>query len=211
MSPLLRDENMDLYVKGLSNENKVVCSMIALMELAHVGSIADVLNFAVLSFQATYWTELTGIPENKRLVTACLSTSLCSDVVITLSICFYLHTSRTGYKSVGDVIVMATFLLFPNNVAFFAIFEITIELYANAVLTSLNTRTKLRERYASDSAGSNSNKYAPSARPMHHLELYSSPDSKGHSESPCSNLFDLEAKGQLAFPPNALLKTSMSE
>ncbi|KZT39160.1 hypothetical protein SISSUDRAFT_1032815 [Sistotremastrum suecicum HHB10207 ss-3] len=43
----------------LSNKNKVACSMIALMELAHVGSRQH------CSFQATYWTELTGIPANK--------------------------------------------------------------------------------------------------------------------------------------------------
>ncbi|KZT39156.1 hypothetical protein SISSUDRAFT_1119112 [Sistotremastrum suecicum HHB10207 ss-3] len=148
----------------LSNKNKVLCGMIVLMELAHVGSIAA---FTVKCFQATYFTELTGIPENKRLVTACLSASLCSDVVITFSMCYYLHSSRTGYKktdtllmtlilysintgiitAVGDAIVMAMFLGFPDNVAFFAIFEITIELYANAILTSLNTRTTLGSIY----------------------------------------------------------------
>ncbi|KZS87175.1 hypothetical protein SISNIDRAFT_491319 [Sistotremastrum niveocremeum HHB9708] len=212
----------------LSNKNKVLCGMIVLMELAHVGSIAA---FTVKCFQATYFTELTGIPENKRLVTACLSTSLCSDVVITLSMCYYLHSSRTGYKktdtlltslilysintgiitAVGDAIVMAMFLGFPDNVAFFAIFEITIELYANAILTSLNTRTTLRSRLINGSTASNSTNDAPSGHPMLRLGLYPLPESKRHSGSPYAKFSDLEAKGELASPANAFMKTSASE
>ncbi|KZS87174.1 hypothetical protein SISNIDRAFT_491318 [Sistotremastrum niveocremeum HHB9708] len=172
----------------LSRKNKFVCGSIVTLELAHIaGDIA----FTVKCFQAIYFTQLTSTPGNRHLLTACLSASLAADLCITASMCYYLHRSRTGHKktdtllsnliiysintgivtALGDAAVMATFLALPNNVAFFSIFEVTIELYANAVLTSLNTRTELRSKLADYNSAVISYSHTPIDTPMRRLNL----------------------------------------
>ncbi|KZT31358.1 hypothetical protein SISSUDRAFT_763789 [Sistotremastrum suecicum HHB10207 ss-3] len=149
----------------LSGRNRVLCGLILLLEAAHVGVTME---FTTKCFQIPYWTDLISDPRTKGLATAAISLSLSCDLMITSSLCYYLHHCRTGYKrtdtlisslilytinsgmitAIGDLIVLGLFLGLPNNAAFIGAFEITIELCTNAILTSLNTRTRLRSRMA---------------------------------------------------------------
>ncbi|KZT39155.1 hypothetical protein SISSUDRAFT_1128225 [Sistotremastrum suecicum HHB10207 ss-3] len=177
----------------LSGKNKLVCGSIVTLELVH---FASDIAFTVKCFQAVYFTQLTSTPGTRRLFLVCLSASLAADLCITFSMCYCLHRSRTGHgrtdtvlsnlivysiktgiiTALGDAIVLVAYLALPNNVAFFSIFEVTIELYANAVLTSLNTRTELRSRLAVY----NSTEGSSNRTPIQHLDLETLPlDSPG--------------------------------
>ncbi|KZT39158.1 hypothetical protein SISSUDRAFT_665168 [Sistotremastrum suecicum HHB10207 ss-3] len=211
----------------LSSKNKPLCGTLVLMDIAHVGSIAA---FTVKCFEATYITDLIRIPTNMHMMTACLVICVSSDVVITLSMCYYLYKGRTGYKrtdtllttliiysintgivtAIGDTMVVILSQALPENVAFFAVFEVTIELFANAMLTSLNTRTQLRSRLVNYCDTIN---LEPTGTPMHRLGLDLSLENDEPSQSSVDKFLDLEADRSrappAASPANALMKSNV--
>ncbi|EIM83211.1 uncharacterized protein STEHIDRAFT_170545 [Stereum hirsutum FP-91666 SS1] len=103
-----------------------------------------------------------------------LSISCAVDVLIVLSMCFYLRTSRTGFKTVDhiiDMIMLYTFnngsitcvatvlslifwLTMPDNLIFFGLHFTITKLYAISLLSTLNTRKSLLE-WSHPSTGDN--------------------------------------------------------
>ncbi|KZS88743.1 hypothetical protein SISNIDRAFT_459370 [Sistotremastrum niveocremeum HHB9708] len=181
---------------------------------AYFISFKKTMSRLVFSFEATHITDLIHIPTNMHLMTACLVICVSSDVVITLSMCYYLYKGRTGYKRTDTL--LTTLIIYsintgisqalPENVAFFAVFEVTIELFANAMITSLNTRTQLRSRLVNYCDTIN---LEPTGTPMHRLGLDLSVETDGPSQSSGDKFLDLEADGSRAPPASALIKANV--
>ncbi|KZT39576.1 hypothetical protein SISSUDRAFT_630061 [Sistotremastrum suecicum HHB10207 ss-3] len=208
----------------LSGKNKILCGAILLIELAHV---AVLMEFTARCFHAQYWTDLTGSPRTKALATVALVLSVSGDLMITSSLCYYLHHCRTGYKktdtlistlivytinngittAIGDAIVVSMFLGKPNNLAFFGVFEITIELYANAILTSLNTRTRLRSQLAEFTEAPEVFNISREKTASRRLDLGSTASSDSMDQSNSVFSKHTEATERPIIPANAIVKT----
>ncbi|KZT39591.1 hypothetical protein SISSUDRAFT_1118902 [Sistotremastrum suecicum HHB10207 ss-3] len=217
----------------LSNRNKILFQLIFLVELGHAGSVAVFsrkcfeIKFWV---EAASGSDGLGAVNNEvvvvqRMATAAASLSLTCDLLITSSFCYYLHYSRTGYKrtdslisaliiftinsgittAIVDAVSIALFLSKPFDPLFWGFYQITIQIYANALLTFLNTRA----RPQTHSRGSG---YGP--------ELYdltqSSSTSSRKPESPkglkhLKSAFDERSaqRGTLVFPDRAVVKAQV--
>ncbi|KZT39590.1 hypothetical protein SISSUDRAFT_631691 [Sistotremastrum suecicum HHB10207 ss-3] len=154
----------------LSERNWILCSSIVLVELARFGVT---LLITIKSFKMPLWTDFPD--QMKSVTTAGLVLSVCSDFCITGSLCYYLHRCRTGFRktdtlvtslllytinngiatAIGDIIILGLFLAFPTSLAFFAVFQLTSKLYANALLTTLNSRKSLRSRLLASELSTN--------------------------------------------------------
>ncbi|EPQ59984.1 hypothetical protein GLOTRDRAFT_118447 [Gloeophyllum trabeum ATCC 11539] len=95
-----------------------------------------------------------------------LVTSVVVDVLVTLSLCHYLQTSRTGFSDmdqvidtimlytinngsltcVSTIVSLICWLVMPTNLVYLGFHFAISKLYANSFLATLNTRDTLRER-----------------------------------------------------------------
>lgn len=107
-----------------------------------------------------------GSKTNKFLVAATLSGNIACDVVISVSMCYYLQKSRTGFKWTDTMIntlityairtcllttlctmcTLVTFLALPQTMIFFSFSFIACKLYANSFLSILNNRESVAEK-----------------------------------------------------------------
>jgi len=100
-----------------------------------------------------------------------LSLAVCVDILIASSLCYFLNKSRTGFSSMDTVINSITlytietglltcivttlslicWITMPTNLIFLAMHFAISKMYANALLATLNSRTRLRGRGQSSS------------------------------------------------------------
>jgi len=96
----------------------------------------------------------------KLPVIAAFSGVIACDIVITMSMCYYLHKSRTGLKSTNAMInllitytirtclltTLITFLVYPETMISASFYVVGCRLYANSLLSGLNARECIKER-----------------------------------------------------------------
>ncbi|ESK89154.1 hypothetical protein Moror_5249 [Moniliophthora roreri MCA 2997] len=108
-------------------------------------------------------TNFSVVANDKQLMTMCITSLSCSaaeDVICTLAISYYLHTSRSGIKStdtlinklivhtvnngaltsVASICIVSVMVPKPKNLLYLAIFEVVGSLYSNSILSTLNSR-----------------------------------------------------------------------
>ncbi|KZS87173.1 hypothetical protein SISNIDRAFT_491317 [Sistotremastrum niveocremeum HHB9708] len=122
-----------------------------------------------------------------------------------------LYTINSGMiTAIGDLVVLGLFLGLPNNAAFIGAFEITIELCTNAILTSLNTRTRLRSRLAefTDAELYNIARLDPATRRSLRESTCMKPPNSPISNSPFS--MHLDDARRISVPDKAMLKSDVS-
>ncbi|KZS87164.1 hypothetical protein SISNIDRAFT_471184 [Sistotremastrum niveocremeum HHB9708] len=126
--------------------------------------------------------------------------------MITLSTCYYLHYARTGYKRIGDAVTVALLSSMPLDPIFFGFFQITIQLYINAILTSLNTRATLQTYMAGNGLGPEIYGLTHNSPTTHSI----SPRSLEIGRSlklPDSPFERREPRGKLSMPSRAVVKS----
>ncbi|KAK0455660.1 uncharacterized protein EV420DRAFT_1644443 [Desarmillaria tabescens] len=94
------------------------------------------------------------------LVKASVPIHVVTDILVAGSLCYYLHSSRTGIKrtdtminrlmvyavhngliiAVADVLVIAFNTAYPGNLVYLAVYQVVANLYSNSLLATLNAR-----------------------------------------------------------------------
>lgn len=114
----------------------------------------------------TQFFENAGSKTNEFLMGGYLCGDIACDIVISVSMCYYLHKSRTGFKGTNSMINMlitytirtcllttiftvgclVTFIVFPQTMIYCALYFIACRLYANSFLSILNSRESIAEK-----------------------------------------------------------------
>ncbi|KIY46202.1 hypothetical protein FISHEDRAFT_76044 [Fistulina hepatica ATCC 64428] len=146
----------------VSGRNKYILFTILLPAAGH---IAGTTAITVLSIKAQYFTNLTH-PDTKAAMDFALIIAVITDMVITISLSYFLHNSRSGIKrtdkiinrliiyainngvltSTLDIVVLGVWTGQPNSLIYLALFQLVGNLYANSMLATLNTRSILQRR-----------------------------------------------------------------
>ncbi|KIJ37698.1 hypothetical protein M422DRAFT_781597 [Sphaerobolus stellatus SS14] len=115
-----------------------------------------------LLFKDRFIVSLPGTPET--IAKAILASAVVIDMTIAITLSFYLHRSRTGFKKTDKLInklviytinngvltsavdIVALVFVFdePHNLIFLAITQVIGNLYANSLMAMLNSRRSLR-------------------------------------------------------------------
>ncbi|KAG7088545.1 hypothetical protein E1B28_012527 [Marasmius oreades] len=144
------------------SQNVYLVSAIVLLSCVHfgLGIVFTVSSFqlpSVFGFRRLVWVTSAGI-----------GSAAAADILIAVSLCYYLSQSRTGFKrtdslistliiytlttglmtSVIDIVIVITFTTMPTNYVWLAFFWIVGRCYVNSVLAALNSRDSLRGRVA---------------------------------------------------------------
>ncbi|KAJ8080701.1 hypothetical protein PM082_017535 [Marasmius tenuissimus] len=102
------------------------------------------------------------------VTSAGIGSAAAADILIAVSLCYYLYKSKTGSRrtdslistlmiytlttgvmtSVIDTIIVISFATMPQNFVWLALFWIVGRCYVNSFLAALNSRESLRERIA---------------------------------------------------------------
>jgi len=120
--------------------------------------------FTVHDLQTRFVVEM-GSKTFKLLASATLSGSIACDIIITMSMCYYLQKSRTGFRSTDTTInllityairtCLLTTICAISSLAAFLIAQVSIanalyligcRLYANSLLSALNVRESIIDR-----------------------------------------------------------------
>ncbi|KAE9396659.1 hypothetical protein BT96DRAFT_996541 [Gymnopus androsaceus JB14] len=127
----------------LSKRNRALTGFLAVGSLA---ALAIGIAFTVKLFGSPFLAE-NHTPSAAAEFIAILSLDVGVDVIIGVLICYYLYSGSTGFKQTKSLIsriVQYTYLLMPSSNVF-AAFHLNLgRMYTNALLASLNARTKLR-------------------------------------------------------------------
>ncbi|PBK89869.1 hypothetical protein ARMGADRAFT_1083334 [Armillaria gallica] len=114
-------------------------------------------------------------PSMKILLRGGLALHVVTDLLVAVSLCYYLHNSRTGVKrtntminklmiyaihtglitAVADIFVLAFNRAYPDNLVYIALYLIVGNLYSNSFLASLNARRPTKSIHESISTGVN--------------------------------------------------------
>ncbi|KAF9492001.1 hypothetical protein BDN71DRAFT_1238899 [Pleurotus eryngii] len=123
--------------------------------LANVHFMEAFLLASVKEFPKLVWVTSTG-----------LGSAAAADIIIAVSLCFYLTRSRTGFKRTDSLIsaliayslttglvtsviasvCVVTFAIMPTNFVWLSFFWVLGKCYVNSFLAALNSRDYLRER-----------------------------------------------------------------
>ncbi|KAI0045641.1 hypothetical protein FA95DRAFT_1607555 [Auriscalpium vulgare] len=143
-----------LRIWRLSKNKYIVAGCGALM----LGYLSTTLAYAIKELTFTY--VLVAESKLKPIATVGLCMSVATDVSIAVALSYYLHKSRTGFRRSDDVLTkliisavttgalttlvviadLAAYLAAPNDTYVLCINFSTGKLYANCLLTSLNSR-----------------------------------------------------------------------
>jgi len=146
-----------------SGKNWLLTGTIVMLSLAQLGFGNA---FMWRGFQEPNFAS-TGSNRDKLLVGGTFSCVIACDIILTVSMCYYLHKSRTGFKGTETVInilityairtcllttifslgCLATFFLYPQTMIFGAFYFVACRLYVNSLLSTLNSRERLAEKF----------------------------------------------------------------
>ncbi|KAI0647960.1 hypothetical protein C8Q79DRAFT_1008335 [Trametes meyenii] len=152
--------NFAMRVWRFSNQNIPVTGLIVLLTFAEMGVAC------LYTVQGFRLTSLANIGSMKVIGSLSLGLGMATDVVIAVSLCFFLRNLRTGHRqddsvvysliiyaiSTGgltSVISLTTLILYnfmPDNFIFMAFYFVLSKVYANSFLAALNTRRVSRGR-----------------------------------------------------------------
>ncbi|KIM81741.1 hypothetical protein PILCRDRAFT_488674 [Piloderma croceum F 1598] len=144
------------------SKNWALTGIIVLLSLLGLGfGVA----FMVHGFQTQFFA-IKGSKANSFLTATFLSGDIACDTLITLSMCYYLHKSRTGLKGTDTMInllityairtclvttvcttlCLVTFNALPRDMIYQPFYFIGCRLYANSLLSMLNARETIRDK-----------------------------------------------------------------
>ncbi|KAI0667616.1 hypothetical protein C8Q78DRAFT_981628 [Trametes maxima] len=155
--------NFAMRVWRFSNQNIPVTGLIVSLTCTMPTALRILSAFDHLSFRLT---SLANIGSMKVIGSLSLGLGMATDVVIAVSLCFFLRNLRTGHRqddsvvysliiyaiSTGgltSVISLTTLILYnfmPDNFIFMAFYFVLSKVYANSFLAALNTRRVSRGR-----------------------------------------------------------------
>jgi len=146
----------------LSGKNWALTGTIVLLSLIQLGfGIA----FMIHGFQNQVFA-LSESRVNKIVTEIALSGDIACDIVISVSMCYYLHKSRTGFKGTDTMInllityairtclltticitaCLIAFIVLPGSMVHSAFYFIACRLYANSLLSTLNARERILDK-----------------------------------------------------------------
>jgi len=146
----------------LSEKNWVLTGAIVFLSLCQLGFGNA---FMWRSYRTQYF-ENAGSKINKFITAGTLCSDIACDVMISVSICYYLQKSRTGFKGTDTMInilityairtcllttvctvgCLVTFIILPQTMIYGAFYFIACRLYANSLLSTLNSRESVAEK-----------------------------------------------------------------
>ncbi|EJD03388.1 uncharacterized protein FOMMEDRAFT_156792 [Fomitiporia mediterranea MF3/22] len=148
-----------LYMARLEARNNVIAPIIFVLQVARLisGWVTTVKAIEFGTFIA--WTH-----QVRWIFTAGVAIAVVCDILITGSLCYWLHGSRTGLHGMDEIIdkiilysvengALTCFssiaslicaIIMPGNLVFIGIHFVISKLYINSVLASLNTRNSFR-------------------------------------------------------------------
>ncbi|THG98803.1 hypothetical protein EW026_g3441 [Hermanssonia centrifuga] len=149
-----------MFCNAISNGNKYVTTVIVILVIAQLGIAC------VYTEQALRLESLLFIVNLKVVGSSSLIVGLCTDIITSGSLCYFLHNLRTGYSKddslvnrltlyavntgvLTSAVSLATVILYnlmPDNFIFMACYFVLSKLYVNSFLATLNTRRVLRGR-----------------------------------------------------------------
>ncbi|KAK0458187.1 uncharacterized protein EV420DRAFT_384254 [Desarmillaria tabescens] len=140
----------------VSNRNVILVSILLFLAVCRVASSAAIAGYSMkLKSFALFQTHVM-----TSLLRAGMSFYLATDFLVAASLCFYLHTSRTGHKrtdtiinrliiytinnglltGVTDLLIIAFEIAYPNNLVYLSLYQVVANLYFNSFLATLNSR-----------------------------------------------------------------------
>ncbi|KAK0452574.1 hypothetical protein EV421DRAFT_1769719 [Armillaria borealis] len=87
------------------------------------------------------------------LIRACLILDVVTDLLVAVTLCYILHSSRTGMKRtdtlINSLIVYAVHtvsqnIAYPKNLVYLSVYQIVANLYSNSFLATLNARRHIK-------------------------------------------------------------------
>ncbi|KAM5546212.1 hypothetical protein V8D89_000338 [Ganoderma adspersum] len=148
-----------LYI--VSRKNKVLVTVIIVLAILSLGPAAWTAAF----FLGASSLFNLGLPKVRAIASLATGLPAICDILIAYGLCYYLHTSRSGFKKSDTVIdrlmlytiecgaltavcqtcIMVTFAALPGRIIFIPFQLVVGKLYCNALLASLNVRWRIRE------------------------------------------------------------------
>ncbi|KAK0490031.1 hypothetical protein EDD18DRAFT_1188022 [Armillaria luteobubalina] len=140
----------------LSNHNVPLVAVIIFLSVCRLGTSLGLTGFSI---HLKYFVQFERHSVTS-LVRASLAIHVVTDFLVAGSLCYYLHSSRTGVKrtdtlinrlmvyaihnglitAVADILVMAFNIAYPGNLVYLAVYQIVANLYSNSLLATLNAR-----------------------------------------------------------------------
>ncbi|THH29894.1 hypothetical protein EUX98_g4297 [Antrodiella citrinella] len=150
---------LGVHITGLQNEQQELASLYLHYRYFSIGIIIAI---TAKAFGATF----AGLQALSYLFYIDFAAMIAADITIAFSLCFFLHTSRTGIRkteSLINILIMytintglltaadstaglITFVVMPNNMVYITFYLQLSKLYINAYLATLNARENLRDR-----------------------------------------------------------------
>ncbi|KAK0200034.1 hypothetical protein DFS33DRAFT_213487 [Desarmillaria ectypa] len=140
----------------LSNHNVPLVAAIIILSICRLGTSIGITAYSIhlkyfVRFERNSMTSL---------VRASLAIHVVTDILVAASLCYYLHSSRTGIKrtdtiinrlmvyavhnglltAVADILVIAFNTAYPSNLIYLAVYQVVANLYSNSLLATLNAR-----------------------------------------------------------------------
>ncbi|PBK71169.1 hypothetical protein ARMSODRAFT_65716 [Armillaria solidipes] len=140
----------------VSNRNLLLVSALLFLAVCRVASSAAVAGYSMkLKFYVLFET-----PVMTNLLKTAMSLYLATDFLVAASLCYYLHTSRTGLKrtdtiinkliiyainnglltGVTDLLIIVFNRVYPGNLVYLSLYQVVANLYSNSFLATLNSR-----------------------------------------------------------------------
>ncbi|KAK0235469.1 hypothetical protein EDD85DRAFT_968478 [Armillaria nabsnona] len=120
----------------VSNRNIFLVSVLLFLAVCRVATSAAVAGLSMkLKSYALFET-----PAMTNLMKVAMSLYLATDVLVAASLCYYLHTSRTGHKRVMDLLVIIFNQVYPSNLVYLSLYQVVANLYSNSFLATFAFR-----------------------------------------------------------------------
>ncbi|KAI0365460.1 hypothetical protein BV20DRAFT_753213 [Pilatotrama ljubarskyi] len=143
----------------LSNGNVFLVGVVGVLAAAHLA-----LEIIVVVFTIRF-PEFTEFHRVAPYYTGSLAIAAADDIIIAVSLCYFLYTRRTGIRktdtlvnriitytimtgaltSVLDIAILVCFVAMPNNLVYLGLFPVLPCLYATSFLAMLNARESLQK------------------------------------------------------------------
>ncbi|KAK0458201.1 uncharacterized protein EV420DRAFT_1544130 [Desarmillaria tabescens] len=140
----------------LSNHNVPLVAAVVILSITRSGTSISV---TIYSLYLKYFV-LFERHSMTSLVRASLTVHVVTDLLVAISLCYYLHNSRTGIRrtdtiinrlmvyavhnglitSIADIFVIAFNTAYPSNLVYLSVYQIVANLYSNSFLATLNAR-----------------------------------------------------------------------
>ncbi|KAG7449942.1 uncharacterized protein BT62DRAFT_944549 [Guyanagaster necrorhizus] len=150
----------------LSNHNVPLVAIIIVLSICRLGTSLGVTGYSIY---LKYFI-LFARPGMKNLIRTSLILHVVTDLLVAVSLCYYLHKRRTGIKhtntminrlmvyaihnglitAIVDILVFAFNTAYPDNLVYLSVYQIVANLYSNSFLATLNARRRTKPNNDTD-------------------------------------------------------------